>query len=435
MKKLILSAIFLVLACFLSFAQVREVKEIKITSAVGWSGEEHYSDILIQNKRGIYFIKDQRLDKALINNLLKSVDETQIAYPKLENLGFTQEWLKNNKGKDLSDYLIEHLNKALPSQRNLFYESYQNPEILKMTFPALFFFKASDYYPEITVEIKLFSGKKIKIFSDSQTILSLPWKITKNGKKTITYNANISKAISAIMPKNSANKRRLAGEDVNAELSNAIMDVIEDKWNLVETEEKLPSYLEDLRKEFIVQTASVDGFEEGFGTFFATLRKKNYPSNFAVLVELPYTNGQVKNIELFKSKIDKYVKLIFSVTWLKRYILTNPKEDFRLTFESEYSFGDSLRTAFFQDINFPEKKDLIEKIRKYKNEISSIQVGDKTFYSQWLILPNKQTVLYSIDSWYSLMKWKRKDITYKECPHGIRCAATLISPEGKIISK
>ena len=143
----------------------------------------------------------------------------------------------------------------MPTQKTLYLESLKNPDVIKETFASLFFFTASDYYPEISVEITELNGSKIKIFSDSQTMLSLPWQINRNGRKTKTFNAHISHAISNLMPEKSANKRRLIGEDLRGEVAKAVMDEIEDKWNLLEAEEQVPKTLKELRKDFEVQTA------------------------------------------------------------------------------------------------------------------------------------------------------------------------------------
>ncbi len=415
-------------------AQILQVKEIKITSAVGWNEEENYSELLIKNEKGTYSLNGNKIEKSLVDNLLKAINEPKINYPQLENLGITQKWLNENVNQDLNGYLIERLEKALPIQKNLYVESFKNSEIIKQTFSSLFFFTASDYYPEITLEITDGNGNKIKIFSDSQTMLSLPWQISKNGRKIKTFNAHISHAISNLMPEKSANKRRLIGEDLKGELAKAVMDEIEDKWNLIEAEVRVPENLKEIRKNFEIQTAFIYIDKDNEGFFTAKLWRNDFPKNFTILLELPYNNGAVQNIDVFIRKIENYKNQIFSVKWLKNYILAHPDEDFRLNFDTEYSFGTSLEIEFYEQINSPRKQKLVEEIKKSSEQISAIQVGGKYFFSQWLVLPNKKMILFRYNYFDSLMKWKVKDFESFDCDIK-RCVGAVISANGNIISK
>lgn len=414
-------------------AQIRKVKEIKITSAIGWNEEENYSEISIINQKGIYFFNGKKIEKQLVDNLLRSISEPKIDYPHLENLGVTPQWLYKNVNQDLNGYLVERLQDALPTQRTLYDESFKNPEIVKQTLPGLFFISSSDYYPEISVEITELSGKKIKVFSDSQALLSLPWQITQNGRKMETFNAHISHAISNLMPEKSANKRRLIGEDLRGELAKAVMDEIEDKWNLLEVEEKSPEALKELRENFEVQTAFIYE-KDGDGFFKAKLWRKDFPKNFSILLELPYKKGEVKNIDVFKRKIENYKNLVFSVGWLKNYIIAHPEEEFRLNFDKDSSFGASLEKEFYEHVNMPDKQKLIEEVRKNQEQISTIQVGGKYFFSEWLILPNKQMILFRYNYFKSLMKWSVNDFNSFNCDVR-RCVGAVISKNGNIISK
>ncbi len=264
-------------------------------------------------------------------------------------------------------------------------------------------------------------------------MLSIPWQIYKNGRKTTTYNAHISHAISNLMPEKSANKRRLIGEDLRGELATALMDEIGDKWNLLQVEEQTPETLKQLRKSFEIKTAYLCDINNGDKLFTATLWKKNFPKNFLILLEFPYKNGMFENIAVFKQKIPYYTNQVFSVIWLKNYILTHPEEDFYLNFDTNYSFGESLRSEFYEEINSQQKQKMIEDVKKNQDNISSIRVG-KNLSSEWLILPNKKMILHRYNYFNSLMKWQVKDFNSFDCSYK-KCVGAVISANENIISK
>jgi len=236
------------------------------------------------------------------------------------------------------------------------------------------------------------------------------------------------------MPEKSANKRRLIGEDLREELAKAVMDEIEDKWNLLEAEEQVPKALKELRKDFEIQTAFIYKDKDDEGFFNATLWRKDYPKNFSILLELPYKNGSVQNIDVFTQKIDSYKVSVFSVNWLKKYILSHPEENFRLNFDTDYSFGASLENEFYEQINPSNKQNLIDEVKRNQERISAIQVGGKYFFSQWLVLPNKKMVLFRYNYFDSLMKWKVKDFNSFDCDFR-KCVGAVISTNGNIVSR
>ena len=434
MKNLLLAiSLLLFLLCSEDvFSQRRQIKEIRIKSAVGWVDEDHYSELLIRNVHGSYWLNGSKIETKLVDNLVRVISEPAIRYAQMANLGITEEWLNENSGMDMSDYLAERLDKALPSQKALFFSSFKNLALIKRTIPDFFSISMSDYYPEISVEIVEKNGRRTEIFSESQTLLSLPWRISKNRKKSITYNANISRAISNIMPERSANKKRLVGEDIRGELATAIMDAIEDKWNLLDAEQRVPKHLKEIREHFQLETALITEAKDGNGIFSATLRRKDFPKNFSVLLELPYRGGEVSNIKMFAEKIERYKKLVFAVDWLKKYILTHPEDDFRLNFSTEFSFGTALRDEFFEEIKSPAKQRLIALVRQNQDLISSIEVGGKYYFSQLLVLPDRRLVLFSYAAPNGLMKWRVKDLPGNECSNNKTCVGALISSSGKI---
>ena len=83
----------------------------------------------------------------------------------------------------------------------------------------------TDDYPRVEVTIESAAGT-IKLSSEKQTPLMLPWQIKSVGKSSITYNADISRAIFNLLPANFTNRDRLSGEKLRPEVSVKVMDEV-----------------------------------------------------------------------------------------------------------------------------------------------------------------------------------------------------------------
>jgi hypothetical protein len=67
----------------------------------------------------------------------------------------------------------------------------------------------------------------------------LPWTIH-GSENAETYNADISRAIAALLPSRSVNKERLAGVDFGSHLADSVMQRIESQWKEIGAERTTP---------------------------------------------------------------------------------------------------------------------------------------------------------------------------------------------------
>ncbi len=65
----------------------------------------------------------------------------------------------------------------------------------------------------MNVIFMLNTGAKLSVCSDSQHPLMLPWKVGKGETAKETYNANVSKALAALLPHDFANREALTSGD------------------------------------------------------------------------------------------------------------------------------------------------------------------------------------------------------------------------------
>jgi hypothetical protein len=72
-------------------------------------------------------------------------------------------------------------------------------------------FEWFDDYPDVSIVWIQVDGTTVEASTECQAPLMLPWKVRRNGRTAITWNADISRSLAALLPYGFTNKRRLAG--------------------------------------------------------------------------------------------------------------------------------------------------------------------------------------------------------------------------------
>lgn len=451
MKKTLTIILLLFVTSIFSHAQTREIQEIKITSTWGGLGTPQKSELSITHKLKGYYAKGDKIEKQLVDNLLNTIDEPEIKEFQAANLGITQKWLNANAELGVKEYADYYYSVAAPNQKELYLSSFKNLQLIEKLLPSVLSGGWTDDYPRFGIEITEADGSKTVIGSDEQPTFMLPWEIVKNGETTKTYNANVSRAIVALLPKKFANKNRLSGENFHTVLATSVMRYVKDDWERLESENKAGNTLTELKKTYTIVSAEINpyhgidfGLEWGKDKPTETnlhliLSKDTFPKGFAINLKIPFRFEKVENLDVFQNNIDKYQDLVFSVSWLKNIIETN-KQSVQLRFVKNRSFSEKAMQTFADDMKKIGKSEIIAEVEKEQENIALIEVGDGLEYYQsyWLILPDKKVILWR-DGYSSLLNWKKEDFVLKECPSYssgiVQCIGAVISSDGKIISK
>lgn len=451
MKKLSLAIIILLTTCIFTFAQTRQVETVKITSTWGGLGTPQKSELTITSKSKRYYVKDKKIENQLVNNLLNAIDEPEISKFELANLGITQEWLNANAEAAVKEYADYYFSAAAPNQQALYYSSFKNLQFIEKILPFVLRGGWTDDYPNFVVEITETNGSKTIVSSDKQPSFMLPWKIVKNDKTTQTYNANISRALVALLPEDFPNKERLSGESFRRALAESVMRAIKNDWEFLEVENKAGSTLNIVKENYIILSADINPYHGiDYGKMWVNgntteknihliLRKDSFPKGFAINLKLPFQNEKVENLDVFQSKIDKYQDLVFSVSWLKN-IIENGEKNIQLRFIKNRSFSEKAMQTFADDMNKIGKSALVAEVEKEQENIALIGVGGGLEYYQsyWIVLPDKKVILWR-NGYNSFLNWKKEDFVATVCPTyssgTVKCIGAVISPEGNIISK
>jgi hypothetical protein len=442
MKQLSIAAMVLssVLSSPTLFADSHSVVRVEIRSTWAGLGFAPASSFVIQKSGAVYRRGHDQIDARLVEALASALEESPLSRPILLNLGVTDAWLRTAltyvTGKDLS------WKTATADQKQLFISSFSDAASVTTVLPSLYNFVRTDDYPSIQVELTFADGSHTSVSSHTPYQFMLPWKVDRS-ESIITYNANISRAIAALMPMQTTNRTRLVGEGLASDLADAVSQEIKEQWNLLGVEDKAGDTLNLLRSQYTVETADINQYHSvDYGKAWdrgapretnlqVTLRKPGFPSNFSERAVLLYEGGKVFGADLFLHKIGEYETLVESVPWLTRYRDNNPKVLFQLAFVHDRSFSDKAMSVFEADMKGIGKAKLTDEVRTVQDKVALLGAG---YGGYWLVLPDRRMIFWRYSARAGLLEWAPSGLATSRCSdyHDVTggCVGAIVTPDG-----
>jgi hypothetical protein len=452
--------VFVVLARACSFAEVQKiVKRVVIYSSEGGLGGGVSTRVVIQRKGGKFLSKNtlvviqpggrkyvsngRPVSAVQVQSLVAALSAAPLTELDMTNLGITQEWLASNFKSQWPPARARGT-EMTASQEKLFQKSFTDLNLVaKNVWPAFMSIRL-DYSAFCKVEVVFDDGPKLSAESYSYSPFMLPWSM--RGRR-FTYNADISRAIAALLPAGSANQETLAGDELASELAAAVMNSSEPEWNLLGSEERAGEALKSLRTAYEVITAELTPYlQPEFGTYtyfdaleeidlHATIRRSNFPSNVTDALVLRYADEKVEGVDEFLKSAAKYEDLVLSVPWLNGYIRDNPQAAVRISYIHGKSFDDKAMDVFAADMKRLNRQDLIEQVKSQQAGIALLLINDTNTKSNWLLFPDKHMLLWRYDGSSRLLKWAPKDFRRGErkCSDGRGfCSGREVTAEGML---
>jgi hypothetical protein len=440
--------VFVVLARACSFAEAQKiVKRVVIYSYSGGLGGGSNTQVVIQRK-GDKFLSDGRPVSAVqVQSLVAAFSAPPLTKVDMTNLGITDEWLASKAESQWPPARIPET-ETTAGQKKLVQKSFTDLTLVESVLvPDLLISTIFDYFAYCKVEIFFNHGSKLSAESYSYSPFMLPW--TMKGRP-FTYNADISRAVAALLPAESVNKSTLAGDELASELVGEVMRSIEREWNLLGSEERAGEALKTLRTAYEVITAEITPYliQPEYGTYayfdaleeldlHATMRRSNFPSNVTDALVLHYADKKVEGVDEFLKSAAKYEDLALSVPWLNDYIRDNPHAAVRISYIHDKSFGDTAMGVFTADMKLLGREDLIEQVKSQQADIALLLINDTNAKSHWLLFTDKHMMLWRYDGSSRLLKWTPEDFQKGECSdslivHPIVCSGQEITAEGML---
>jgi hypothetical protein len=400
------------------------VRQIEICSGWGGLGKPQNAVVTIQRKDNGFISNGRRISEMKVQALVAALSAPAIEKPDMTNLGVTPAWLTANVASQRPRAWAQATS-TTANQQELFRKSFTNPELVAKVLPTLFAYIKSDDYPFSQVKVVFDDGTNLTAESHSYYVFMLPWKIGE--QKSETYNADISRAVSALLPTKAVNKERLTGDVLSSQLTDAVMRSIEREWNLLGSDDRAGEALRRLRTSYEVVEAEITPYhhpEYGTATYkgepeemnlHASVRKSMFPPNVTDALVLRYADGKVEGVGKFLNSARKYESLALSVPWLNKYIRDNSRVAFRISYVQDYSFGDKAMRVFAADMKLRGRADLIEQVKAQQADIALLIVGNTYSEAYWLLFPDKHMMLWRYGGASGLLKWPREDFGKGQC--------------------
>lgn len=238
-------------------AAQRSVVQVRITTSWGGLGKPEKTEVIIRKDGTSFRSGRQKIDGTLISSLVSALNEETIEEPSVPNLGITDAWLKSMVNKnDVSPYWAD----AAPNQKDLFVGSFTDVSTVAEVVPRLFDFVRTDDYSAAEAHVTFEDGSTISASSHSQYQFMLPWKVDRNDGAVTTFNANLSRAMAALMPNKATNRSRMTGEGLERVLAEAVKQEIKNKWNILGVQNRASETLTLLRGQYTVESADINGY-------------------------------------------------------------------------------------------------------------------------------------------------------------------------------
>jgi len=451
MKSITLSASFrMLLLVVLSLSPriaeaQKSVRLIGIQSGWGGLGTPRNAALIIRWKNGAFECNGKPVDPAQVQALITALEAPRISKPDMKNLSVTSAWLNAHVASQYPGVLVGGL-ETTANQRALFTSSFTNREVIANVLPALFRSGRTDDYPFAQVEVSFEDNSKLIAKTDSYFVYMLPWSV--GGQAGDTYNADISRALSALLPRRAVNKERLAGDDFARELADAVMRSIETEWNLRGSEDHAGDAMRTLRSRYeVIASEITPSHRPEYGTatskgeaeemnLHATLRKSTFPPNVTDALVLRYVKGEVEGVEEFLRTVGEYEDLALSVPLLNDFIQKYPEVPVRISYVHDLSFGQKAMRTFAADMKARGREDLVEQVRAQQSRIALLIIGYNYSESYWLLFPDKHIMLWRYGGASGLLKWTPSDFPPGECAtyqsnYG-GCSGREIAPDGTL---
>jgi hypothetical protein len=384
---------------------LKAILQVVIESSWVGSNSRERSEVIIRWEDGAFKLNGQSIDGTLMTDLATALSEPVIAEVDTDNFGLTAGWLKQHaleaaqkRAERETDVipLSGYWSAALPEQKELLIRSLSDHGVVKTALRSIFLKPTFSSQEVVTSATIIFDdGSRTLIESHSAHEYMLPWTI-QTGRQ-ITYNANISRALAALMPADATNQAGLAGKDLGdefeVELANAVMGEIIDKWNLVATEAKVGDTLARLRKNYVIEKADLleFGSREGISKYGesnldALLHRAADPPNLSYQMVLPFTEGRVQGLDGFLHAAAGMRVQVMAIPWLKAYIREHAEIPFRIVFAAGKSLSDAPLSYFSTDMQSAGKERLAEEVRGKQAETVLLAVGGLYHQSYWIVM-------------------------------------------------
>jgi hypothetical protein len=270
----------------------------------------------------------------------------------------------------------------------------------------------------------------------------LPWTLEAGGKKARTFNADISRAVSKLLPNGSINKERLEGGDLMNEIVFQMDSSIRQQWKDIAAEDKAGDALDRLREKYTIRRTEVSGhIDLHFGpvapereaeTLQADVRLPGFPQNLVVATVFPLHDGQADGVDTFLHNGIQYEHLVLDNPWIMDSLKRHQDLGAWLIYVRDASMSEKAMKIFAADMHDLGRDDLAQEVSAHRTEIADLSY----FGDEVLLFPDHHAILWRWNPNRDLFGWAASMVKTKRCTDyptlAVGCSATIVAPDGQL---
>jgi hypothetical protein len=448
MKRFLLATLLCCVATVNILGQ--DVRAVTVTGSWGGLGTPAESRLTLRPSGDLFKGDGVSVKAELVKQLVGSTHEPALSKPSAANLGIDKEWLRahiETAGKNASGLWFDQ---GTPAQKQFFTAKFMDESTLPFRLNAVYAGSHTDDYPSMKVAIELSNGQTIVVSSHSQNPLMLPWCVGTNSDCVTTFNAHISEALYAILPKKFADRERLHDDDnfggLAPQMGLYMSGDLEAAWNRIGVRDKDPSSLQKIGQHFNVRYADINtwndlAFNEVPNTgkrvdenLQVQLWREGFPKNFVVEAHLLREHGTTEGVEELPANANRYAEAVLSVGWLREFFRQHPQEHAFVTYVHGLSMTDKALRIFSADMKAIGHSNLIDVVKISQKDAALLETGIGDW---WIVLPDHSMIMWRWGSLRPILKWPANTFDSKRCTDYQEvsggCAGIVISPEGEIV--
>jgi hypothetical protein len=294
----------------------------------------------------------------------------------------------------------------------------------------------------VHVVVRFVDGRTIQAETTNQPPFMLPWTLEAGGKKARTFNADISRAVSKLLPNGSINKERLEGGDLMNEIVFQMDSSIRQQWKDIAAEDKAGDALDRLREKYTIRRTEVSGhIDLHFGpvapereaeTLQADVRLPGFPQNLVVATVFPLHDGQADGVDTFLHNGIQYEHLVLDNPWIMDSLKRHQDLGAWLIYVRDASMSEKAMKIFAADMHDLGRDDLAQEVSAHRTEIADLSY----FGDEVLLFPDHHAILWRWNPNRDLFGWAASMVKTKRCTDyptlAVGCSATIVAPDGQL---
>lgn len=394
------------------------------------------------SKKPPVFSEDTVSEDAVMS-LISALSEPAMHRPELSNLGITSKWLGEH-----ADDALEHVgalgqpNSA--KQQEYFRKSFTDLDLIQKVIPEVIgaHWTDDDVWAYVTVKFK--TGPDWTAETTSQPPFMLPWKCNLAGRDFKTYNADLSRSLSELLPIGAVNQKRLSGEGLDSQLYQAVGRAINKQWREIGAEDVAGPSLDLLRTKYTIRRSEVSDYNSlTYGlpweqngprqtNLDADVRLASFPSNLTVATAFPIEDGKAVGVDTFLQVGKKYEQLVLRNPWIMASLRKHPELGAWLMFVKDSSMSEKALRIFSADMQTLGRDDLALEVSSERLNVALLN-----YYGSYLILfPDHHAIIWRWEEYRDMFPWPASALTTKYCTDYNTstggCVAAVVGADGKL---